>query len=125
MTVSQDLSDLTSPLWNNIFAALAMVLYYRVMVECATAGARGGGGEGGEEQERHRSTSSGPRVVLNASLSTCVIFWRFFDVTHWSWRLNVLVPAAMITRLLLKVRTALSLSPVVNLFWMLHTPSQN
>eukprot|EP00980_Cylindrotheca_fusiformis_P021472 scaffold8353_cov138-Cylindrotheca_fusiformis.AAC.3 len=42
------------------------------------------------------------RAVLHAVFSSAVIFWPYFDQSEWSWRLNVLVPAVMCSRMVYK-----------------------
>jgi CDP-diglyceride synthetase len=55
--------------------------------------------------EHHRpqhTTASISRPCIHLVLSSCVVFWPLFDVTDWSWRLNTLVPAALLARFIYK-----------------------
>lgn len=61
--------------------------------------------EGAIWVRRNRNKLRGQRL-LHVALSSCLMFWPLFDPTDWSWRLNVLVPAVLATRLLFKVSTS-------------------
>lgn len=85
-----------SPLWNNILVALLTVLYVKIAydswlrrtwVDASSRGAAGGG---------HR------RQLVHMTLASWFLFWPLFDVSDWSWRLNVLVPAVVGSRFLYK-----------------------
>jgi len=39
------------------------------------------------------------RKFIHVSAASWIVFWSLFDETHWSWRLNVLVPVAMFFKL--------------------------
>jgi dolichol kinase len=83
-------SDLQlSPLHNNIAVSMAMVLYFKFAIELSC-------------WMRIRWKRGISRHVLHMLFSTLVIFWPYFDQSEWSWRLNVLVPAVMWSRLVYK-----------------------
>lgn len=42
------------------------------------------------------------RKFIHVSAGCWILFWPLFDVTHWSWRLNILVPAVMSVKLFYK-----------------------
>jgi hypothetical protein len=60
------------------------------------------------------SAQSYSKQLLYATLSSNVLFWSLFDTTTtttsrsdgggWSWRLNIVVPTAMLVRFIYKVR---------------------
>jgi hypothetical protein len=80
-----------SPLLNNVAASLLMVMIYRLVTEFA-----------GWIRVRF-SMAAQSRQVLQMSLSAAVVFWPLFDTSEWSWRLNAILPAAMLVRVLYKV----------------------
>jgi CDP-diglyceride synthetase len=51
---------------------------------------------------RVRGYHKDSRHVLHMVFSSLVIFWPLFDLSDWSWRLNALVPAVMVSRLVYK-----------------------
>lgn len=77
------------PLYNNVAVCMAMVLYYKIVIElcCWT---------------RVRWQHSFSRHVLHIAFSSLVVFWPLFDQSDWSWRLNTLVPFVVWTRLIYK-----------------------
>ena len=79
-----------SPLLNNIAASLLMVMSYRIFTEVA-----------GWLRVRF-GVAALSRQVLQMSLSASVVFWPLFDVSEWSWRLNAILPAAMLARVIYK-----------------------
>lgn len=90
------LGVLPSPLANNVAVALAMVIYYKLMIELVC-------------WRRVRWQKTTGKHVLHMALSSLVMFWPYFDTTtsndnndNWSWRLNVLVPVVVWTRLFYK-----------------------
>ena len=72
---------------NNVCAAQLAILTFKAALEIAI---------------RWRPRWS--KVWLQLSLASSVLFWGLYDDTHWSWRLNTLLPAAVATRLFYKVR---------------------
>jgi hypothetical protein len=51
------------------------------------------------------------KQLLYATLCSNVLFWSLFDDNDWSWRLNIVVPSAMLVRFIYKVRIVLVYSP--------------
>jgi dolichol kinase len=49
-----------------------------------------------------RRSGTRTRQLIHVALSSWIGFWPLFDVSDWSWRLNVLVPAVVGTRYLYK-----------------------
>ena len=82
-----------SPLWNNISCALLTVLYIKIVLDVATM-----------IRERLGLNADISRKFIHICAGCWIIFWPLFDVTHWSWRLNILVPSVMSVKLFYKVR---------------------
>lgn len=81
-----------SPLSNNVYTVLLTVLYVKVGFELAS-------------WIRWRMGKRRlPRILVHLCLSSVIIFWPLYDSTNWSWRLNVLVPSTVASRLVYKVR---------------------
>ncbi len=82
-----------APLWNNIGCALLTVIYVQAILELGTF--------------VRNSLKSGfvSRKLTHIGASCWLLFWPLFDDSHWSWRLNILVPAVMSIRLFYKVRS--------------------
>ena len=72
-----------------------MVLYFKIIVELSSWIRVKFEGRNGDRISRQ---------VLHCSMASLVIFWNYFDVTPecWSWRLNAVVPAVMLSRLIFK-----------------------
>jgi dolichol kinase len=90
MTILRDLLhwESLSALHNNVLVVALMLLYFKVSLETIAARVRG----------EHETK---PCIFL--LLSTSVLFWPLFDDTDgWSWRLNTLLPAAMMARFVTK-----------------------
>lgn len=79
-----------TPLWNNICCALLTVIYVKVVMDIASV-----------FRERYGKADESRKFVHIAAASW-IMFWPMFDATHWSWRLNVLVPAVMGLKLFYK-----------------------
>lgn len=82
-----------SPLWNNISCALLTVLYIKIVLDVATM-----------IRERLGLNADISRKFIHICAGCWILFWPLFDVTHWSWRLNILVPSVMSVKLFYKVR---------------------
>ena len=80
-----------SPLWNNISCTLLMLAYVKATLEGAIW----------IRSKLNRKLNA--QQLVHCNLSSCLMFWPLYDPTDWSWRLNVLVPAVLATRLLYKV----------------------
>ena len=85
-------TDTLSPFWNNLLVSQLMVLYYKIGSELILRNC-----------SRWRISC---RQALHMLLSSCIVFWPLFVVEEndWSWRLNVVVSAAMMARFVYKVR---------------------
>lgn len=95
MTVLKDLlrmEDLT-PFVNNVVVAQLAVLTYKVVFETISRS---------KVRERTGWTSYS-KQYMHMTLASTVVFWPLYDTTDWSWRLNVLLPAALAVRLIYKV----------------------
>ena len=79
------------PLWNNIFSALITVIYVKIILEAAAL-----------IRDRLRNAYIS-RKFLHVGASCWILFWPLFDVQHWGWRLNILVPTVMSIKLFYKV----------------------
>jgi hypothetical protein len=79
---------------NNIVVAVCCILYTKIALE-SIAWLR----------VRHsiHSASYYSRSLVYGLLSTTILFWPLYDVTDWSWRLNAVVPLAMLCRFFYKV----------------------
>jgi len=78
------------PLWNNIGCALLTVVYIKCVMEMASI-----------IRTRLRCAEES-RKFIHIAASCWILFWPLFDVTHWSWRLNILVPTAISLKLFYK-----------------------
>jgi hypothetical protein len=79
------------PLWNNIGCALITVIYVKTVLEIAAF-----------IRDRLKSAFVS-RKFLHVFASCWILFWPLFDVSHWSWRLNILVPSVMSIKIFYKV----------------------
>lgn len=92
MTLLRDvLKAPLSPLWNNIACTLLMLIYVKASLEGAIW----------IKSRLNRKLRA--QQLVHVALSSCLMFWPLYDPTDWSWRLNVLVPAVLATRLVFKV----------------------
>jgi hypothetical protein len=91
-----------SPLQNNLLCCLLMICYTKACLEGIAFLRR-----------KLDSAQSYSKQLLYATLSSNVLFWSLFDTTQtssnsdgggWSWRLNIVVPTAMLVRFIYKVR---------------------
>jgi len=80
-----------TPLWNNIICSLLTVVYVKA-VQTIAANIR--------DQLRCAYES---RKFVHVGAACWILFWPLFDVSHWSWRLNILVPSVMSMKLFYKV----------------------
>jgi len=78
------------PLWNNIGCALITVIYVKTVLEIAAF-----------IRDRLKSAFVS-RKFLHVFASCWILFWPLFDVSHWSWRLNILVPSVMSIKIFYK-----------------------
>ena len=84
-----------SPLWNNIACALLTVLYIKIVLDIASM-----------IREKLGLNADISRKFIHICAGCWILFWPLFDVTHWSWRLNILVPSVMSVKLFYKVRVS-------------------
>ena len=75
--------------WNNICCVLVTVVHVKLSMELATWL--------GKQGKRRES-----RILVHVSIASTIILWPLYDASDWSWRLNVLVPAVVATRLIYK-----------------------
>jgi dolichol kinase len=86
MALSDMLHLELSPFYNNLLASQIMLLSFKLAIEFARRGGR----------------KWYSRELLHVFLSNTILFWRLFDTSCWSWRLNALVPAIMVARFMFK-----------------------
>jgi dolichol kinase len=79
------------PLYDNIIASAAMVVYYKIAMEFACF-----------IRLRWKQSSVVSRSVQQLFLTSTVIFWPYFDQTDWSWKLSALLPAVVLSRMVYK-----------------------
>jgi phytol kinase len=80
-----------SPLWNNIICALFTVIYIKIILDVASL-----------LREKLGFNADISRKFIHVCAGCWILFWPLFDVTHWSWRLNILVHAVMSVKLFYK-----------------------
>jgi len=85
-------TDFITPLGNNILCALFTVIYTRCMMDIASR----------VIMHRLGFHADVSRKFIHVFAGCWILFWPLFDVTHWSWRLNVLVPAVISVKLFYK-----------------------
>lgn len=81
-----------SPFLNNVGCVLLTIAYVKVALETACWILV----NVGKRQE--------PRTLVHLTVSSCIVFWPLYDASHWSWRLNAIVPLALALRMVYKVR---------------------
>ncbi len=97
-----NIDTVISPLWNNILAALCTVIYIKTTMDISLLILR----------KRLGFNADISRKFIHVMAGCWILFWPLFDVTHWSWRLNILVPSVMSVKLFYKV-CAVVLFPLV------------
>jgi len=90
---SIDNSITRNPLFNNILCALLTVIYIKVVMDIASKL---------REKIGYTNITDLSRKFIHVCAGCYILFWPLFDVTHWSWRLNVLVPSVMSVKLVYK-----------------------
>lgn len=79
------------PLYQNLLAALAVVVYVKVVVgTCDYVVSKGW------------IVPSISRKIIHVAGGSWLMFWPLFTAGHWTWRLNVLVPAMYTIQLFIK-----------------------
>lgn len=87
--------DAWTPLQNNIAVCLLTVFYCKMALEgIAWLRLRFG----------MTAAASYSKPLVYLLLSTGTVFGPLFDISDWSWRLNAVVPTAMLVRFVYKVR---------------------
>jgi len=79
------------PIYQNVLTSLATVIYVKVVIAAANWAV-----------SQHILASKISRKCIHIAAGSWIIFWPFFCVEHWTWRLNILVPAIYTIQLLLK-----------------------
>jgi phytol kinase len=83
--------DLSSPLTQNILAAIVTVVYVKTVIGfCDLA------------VDRKWIPSKVSRKVVHVCAGSWIVFWPLFSQEHWTWRLNILVPATYSVQLFVK-----------------------
>lgn len=80
-----------SPLHQNLLASALPVLYVKAVV---------GGSDYAVEKKWLSPQVS--RKVIHVAAGSFLLFWPLFNPSHWTWRLNVLVPAVYSVQLFVK-----------------------
>jgi len=78
------------PLWNNMGVSLLTVIYIKIVL-----------GIGTSIRERLGNAEDSRKIIYMLAVSW-LLFWPLFDVKHWSWRLNALVPVVLALKLFYK-----------------------
>ena len=91
MFLLEFLQSLENPLHQNLLAGLATVFYVKAVVGfcdlCVS---------------RKLLAPKISRKLIHIAAGSWIIFWPCFDVSHWTWKLNVLVPAVYTIQLFVK-----------------------
>ena len=82
---------LSDPLYNNIAAALVVLVYVKTVIAICD-----------ELVRRKMLKPSDSRKVVHVAAGSWLLFWNLFDESHWTWMLNIFVPAAFTFTLTLK-----------------------
>jgi hypothetical protein len=95
--------DSCSPLQNNLLCCLLTICYTKACLEGIAYLRR-------KLDSAQSSSCYYSKQLLYATLCSNVLFWSLFDNgenDNWSWRLNIVVPSAMLVRFIYKVRIVL------------------
>jgi hypothetical protein len=92
MTLRQTLRLDLSPLQNNLAVCAITVLYFKVCLEAIYW------------MRARFLLMHYSRDLVHMLMSSCVLFWNWYDASDESWRLAALVPAVLMARFLYKVR---------------------
>jgi Dolichol kinase len=79
-----------SPLWNNVLSSLLTVVYAKGLLSVASF-----------IRQRMRCGYE-TRKFVHVGAACWIFFWPMFDTSHWSWRLNIIVPTVMSIKLFYK-----------------------
>ena len=75
----------------NILATLAVLVYVKTVIAICDVLV---------QQKRLKPSDS--RNVVHVAAGSWLVFWTLFDDSHWTWQLNIFVPAAFTCTMLLK-----------------------
>jgi phytol kinase len=79
------------PLYQNILASLATVVYVKaVIASCEFA------------VSRQWLPAKVSRKVIHVAAGSWIMFWPLFSTDHWTWKLNILIPAIYTVQLFVK-----------------------
>ena len=82
----------TIPIWVwNAFAALIVLAYIKTVIGVCDMLVKS-----------HSLLPSDSRKVVHVAAGSWLLFWNLFDESHWTWQLNIFVPAAFTLTLALK-----------------------
>lgn len=76
---------------NNILLAGITVIYVKVVIFLCDNGVK--------ERILDPDVS---RKIIHIAAACWILWWPYFDASHWTWRLNVLVPAVFSVQLVIK-----------------------
>lgn len=79
------------PVYRNVLAALATVIYIKLVIAVCESNVN-----------RGVLSSKISRKCIHIAAGSWIIFWPAFDVGHWTWKLNVLIPAVYTIQLFVK-----------------------
>jgi hypothetical protein len=88
-----------SPLYKNVIISQLMVVYFKITLEVLVWFVRS------RTFGSHTTMMQGysKQCMYLMLSSSIIVFWPLFDTTDWSYRLNIIVPLAMLVRLVYKV----------------------
>ena len=82
---------LSDPMYNNIAAALLVLVYVKTVIAVCDVLVKNKVLKGSDS-----------RKVVHVAAGSWLLFWPLFDDAHWTWMLNIFVPAAFTLTLTLK-----------------------
>jgi len=82
---------LVEPLYQNIAACLVTVVYIQAAVAACDIGV-----------STNVLSPNLSRTLIHCAASAWCLFWPFFNEDHWTWRLNVTIPATYSVQLIVK-----------------------
>jgi len=79
------------PIFRNLLTSLATVIYVKIVI-----------GLNNWAVSQNILAPKISRKCIHIAAGSWIIFWPFFNVEHWTWRLNILVPAVYTIQLFVK-----------------------